>query len=74
MGNWAEIVMGKKLIEVISEVFRSEHYAYRTEETYLYWIRLFISFYGNRHPRDLGKKEIQGFLTHLAMKSRVSAL
>ena len=33
MGNWAEIVMGKKLIEVISEVFRSEHYAYRTEET-----------------------------------------
>ena len=73
MGNWAEIVMGKKLIEVISEVFRSEHYAYRTEETYLYWIRRFISFYGNRHPRDLGKKEIQGFLNHLAMKSRVSA-
>ncbi len=65
--------MGKKLIEVISEKFRTEHYAYRTEETYLYWIRRFIAFNCNRHPRELGECEIQQFLTHLALQCRVSA-
>lgn len=65
--------MAKKLIDAISEVFRSEHYAYRTEETYLYWIKRFIAFHGNRHPRDLGADQIQQFLTQLATEFRVSA-
>ena len=54
--------MAKKLVEVISEVFRTEHYAYRTEETYIKWIKRFIAFYNNRHPRDLGAREVQSFL------------
>ncbi len=52
--------MGKNLIVAISEVFRAEHYAYRSEETYLRWIKRYISFYGNKHPRKLVADEIQG--------------
>ncbi len=65
--------MAKKLVEAISEVFRTEHYAYRTEETYLKWIKRFIAFYNNKHPRDLGAREVQNFLTYLAVEGRVSA-
>ncbi len=65
--------MAKRLVEGIREVFRTEHYAYRTEETYLKWIKRFIRHNGNRHPRELGTEEIQAFLTHLAVDVRVSA-
>lgn len=65
--------MGRKLVDVINEVCRTEHYAYRTEETYLYWIKRYISFNGNRHPRELGTAEIQLFLSNLAIEFRVSA-
>lgn len=65
--------MAKKLIVAISEVFRTEHYAYRTEETYLKWIKRFIGFNRNRHPRELGAEEIQRFLSYLAVEVQVSA-
>jgi site-specific recombinase XerD len=65
--------MAKRLVDGIREVFRTEHYAYRTEETYLKWIKRFIRHNGNRHPRELGAEEIQAFLTHLAVDVRVSA-
>lgn len=65
--------MAKKLVEAISEVCRTEHYAYRTEETYLKWIKRFIAFHGNKHPREMGADEVQNFLTHLAVERKVSA-
>jgi integrase-like protein len=71
--EWSNIVMGRKLVDVINEVCRTEHYAYRTEETYLYWIKRYISFNSNRPPRELGAAEIQQFLSSLATEFRVSA-
>lgn len=65
--------MAKKLVEAISEVCRTEHYAYRTEETYLKWIKRFIAFHSNKHPREMGAKEVQNFLTHLAVDRKVTA-
>ena len=65
--------MAKKLVEAISDVCRTEHYAYRTEETYLKWIKRFIAFYGNKHPREMGATEVQDFLTHLAVDRKISA-
>jgi hypothetical protein len=35
-------------------------------------VRRFILFHGKRHPRDLGPKEVEAFLTHLAVRGRVS--
>ncbi len=66
--------MAKMLMEVIRDTLRTHHYSYRTEETYLKWIRRFIRFNGNQHPRDLGAVEIQSFLSDLAVRGRVSPL
>jgi integron integrase len=37
------------------------------------WIRRFIAFFGHRHPSRLGPNEVTTFLTHLAVKSNVTA-
>ncbi len=52
---------------------RVRHLSPRTEEAYLGWIRRFIRFHGLRHPADMGAPEVGAFLTHLAVKGRVSA-
>jgi len=43
------------------------HYSIRTEKTYWYWIRYFIRFHKMKHPRDMGPKEVNEFLTWLAV-------
>jgi len=52
---------------------RFKHYSFRTEQTYLEWIRRFIRHFGNRHPNEMGALEVQQFLTHLAVAGRVAA-
>ena len=53
------------LFEAIRATFRRLHYSPRTEEAYLHWIREFICFHDNRHPRGLGPAEITAFLNHI---------
>lgn len=65
--------MAKRLMEEARNVFRAHHYSYRTEVTYLKWIKRFINYHGNRPPRELGPAEIQAFLTDLATRGKVSA-
>lgn len=60
-------------MEEVQKTLRIRHYSYRTEETYLQWIRRFILFHGKRHPREMGAEEIQSFLSDLAIRGRVSA-
>ncbi len=47
--------------------------ARRTEEAYVGWIRRFILFQDMRHPATMGAREVEAFLTALAVKDRVSA-
>lgn len=56
----------------IREVLRYHHYSIRTEEAYLRWIKQFIHFNGTRHPKDMGKKEVERFLTNLAVNKNVA--
>ena len=49
------------------------HYSKSTEDAYIYWCRFFIRWAGVRHPRDMGKVEVEAFLTFLAVKRAVSA-
>ena len=63
----------EKLLEHVRTVLRCKHYAYRTEQRYLAWIRRFILFHGKRHPVHMGQAEIEAFLTHLAVKEQVAA-
>ena len=63
-----------KLMDQVREVMRFNHYKYRTEQTYCDWIVQYLKFHGlQRHPREMGKLEIEGFLSHLATKRKVSA-
>jgi integron integrase len=61
------------LLEQAREALRVKHYALRTEEAYLDWIRRFIRYHGHRHPRELGGAEVAAFLTHLATEGHVAA-
>ncbi|WP_442944779.1 phage integrase N-terminal SAM-like domain-containing protein [Nostoc sp.] len=62
----------KKLLEQVQDVIRLKHYFYQTEKTYIYWIRHYIFFHNKRHPKDMGSKEIEEFLTHLAVNENVA--
>jgi len=62
-----------KLMDQVREVLRYYHYAYRTEETYCKWILRFIRFFGGKkHPKEMGKAEIEHFLSHLATVDHVA--
>lgn len=63
-----------RLMDQVREVLRYHHYAYRTEQTYCQWILRYIHYFGGKtHPRLLGAKNIEAFLSHLATVGRVSA-
>jgi integron integrase len=63
----------RRLLEEVQFRIRARHMTYRTEKTYLHWIRRFIRFHNRRHPREMGSPEVEDFLTALAVKSQVSA-
>ena len=52
---------------------RYHHYAIRTEQTYVKWILDYIRFNGTKHPLEMGKPEIERFLSHLAVNRNVAA-
>src|SRR5690606_35166222 len=56
----------------VSEI-RRRRYSYRTEQTYLQWIRRFIASNGGRNPRALGAADVRSFLEDLAVRSKVAA-
>jgi len=62
-----------KLLDQVREVLRVKHYAIRTEEMYVHWIKRFIFFHQKQHPREMGAVEVQAFLSHLAVTQHVSA-
>jgi len=62
-----------KLLELFREAMRVRHYSKRTEDTYCTWVRRFVHFHKLRHPKDMGEPQINAFLTHLAVKEKVSS-
>ena len=64
--------MTKKLLEIVRDKIRLKHYSYQTEKTYLSWIKRYILFHNEKHPKQMGKIEIEEFLTYLAVNRNVS--
>src|SRR5712692_1175370 len=62
-----------RLLDQLRNAIRRRHYSYRTEQTYLHWVRRFIYFHDKRHPADMGADEVTSFLTHLARERTVAA-
>jgi hypothetical protein len=61
------------LLDQVREEIRKRHYSWRTEKSYVGWIRRFILFHGKRHLAEMGEAEISRFLSHLAVAEKVSA-
>ena len=62
-----------KLLDRLHDAIRVRHLSPRTEEAYRHWIKRYIFFHGKRHPQEMGEREINAFLSHLAVRERVSA-
>ena len=62
----------KKLLDFVRDKIRVKHYSLSTEKTYTHWIKCYILFHNKKHPIDMGKDEIEQYLTSLAVKKRVS--
>jgi integron integrase len=62
-----------RLLDQVRERIRYLHYSLSTEKNYLYWIRYFIRWHGLKHPRDMGAKQVEAFLSMLATERKVSA-
>ena len=62
-----------KILDQLRAVIRLRHYSIRTEEAYTQWVKRFIFFHGKRHPEEMGRAEVEAFLTHLAVERKVAA-
>ncbi len=73
----------------VRETIRRKHYSFRTEKSYVAWIRRYILFHKplvspsissgqalsnlTRHPLEMGRAGVEAFLTYLAVNRKVSA-
>ena len=65
--------MPSQFLLSVSSACRLRNFSYRTEKTYIYWIRRYIYFINKAHPATCGDQDVQAFLTYLAEKQHVSA-
>ncbi|HMM86934.1 integron integrase [Azohydromonas sp.] len=61
-----------RLLDVVRERVRYLHYSLRTEQAYVHWVRAFVRFHRMRHPRQMGRVEVEAFLTWLSSERSVS--
>ncbi|MDA1213607.1 MAG: integron integrase [Planctomycetota bacterium] len=67
-----------KLLDRMRDKLRVMHYAWKTEKSYVAWVERFLRFHKDRHggvwrhPVELGKAEIEQYLTFLAVDEHVS--
>ncbi len=66
-GDW------KAIEERLREALRLRHRSYSTEKTYTLWLRQFKGFVREKDHGSLTGKDLQNFLSHLAVEKKVSA-
>ena len=62
-----------KLLDQVVAKIRLKHYSRRTEMSYVHWIKRYILFHGKRHPKEMGRAEVEAFLSALVTERNVSA-
>jgi integron integrase len=67
------VTQKRKLLDRVRDVVRLKNYSYRTEKAYVNWVKRYILFHHKRHPEEMGRDEIEAFLTHLAVEGNVAA-
>lgn len=67
-----KVPKGPRLLDRVREAVRVRHYSRRTEQAYVAWAWRFVLANGRRHPRELGAREVEAFLTRLANDRQVA--
>ncbi len=62
----------KKILEQVSETMQANGYGYKTQRTYLKWIKEYILFNGKKNPRNLGVVEIEHFKNYIELTKMFS--
>jgi integron integrase len=62
-----------KLLDRVRMACRVRHFSRRTERAYHDWAERFIRFHKIRHPDTMAEREVNAFLTHLAVDRDVAA-
>ena len=68
--------LAEKYVEfyrLVEETLRVERYAYRTEQTYLEWVRRFLIFASPATRQELAWEDAKEYLDYLTLVRRVSA-
>lgn len=68
----ASVATPPRLLDRVRERARRLGLARRTEEAYAGWIRRFILAHDKRHPDQMGAREVEQFLTLLAVRGNVA--
>ncbi len=68
----AQLARISALVADVRLRLRTRHYSLRTETVYLGWIKRFILQNRLRHPAEMGHREVEAFLTRLAVEGKVS--
>lgn len=71
--GFVRVAQPGRLAEQFLSRCRVRRFSRRTERVYWYWIRRYILLNGKRHPRDLGGREVESFLSLLATSGKVAA-
>ncbi len=61
-----------RLLDRVRGALRVRHRSRRTEQAYVAWIKRYLRFHQLRHPSEMGHREVEEFLTHLAVERRVA--
>jgi hypothetical protein len=67
------VYMTRKLLDRLRDKIRVMHYSPKTEDSYASWVKRFVLVHHKRHPQEMGKVEIEAFLTYLAVKKKVNS-
>lgn len=57
----------------LQTALQARHYSKKTKQAYAHWVARFTQFHHGRHPAEMAEPEINAFLTHLAVRAKVSA-
>ena len=59
-------------LKELEDAMQMQKLAKRTRHTYLDWVKKFIRFHQMRHPKDMGKPEVEAFLSDLVLTKQVA--
>ena len=66
-----------KLLQAVHAACRQQHFSKSTEQVYSRWVEEYVRFHKDRsgawtHPAELGERDIEAFLTHLAVNRKLA--